>query len=230
MKHGTERCKVTIYIAKSEEFSDITEAWNVTATGFRFGDTYQVAARKALRHLCQIFEGPIARTPMRFFPPWDKNRRVWKAHMESLQGLDVQEDNPTVVHLAMYLLALDEQYDRQASELREGLRHAEEAEIFSRMLEVQLAKAHASLAAAESREATMAEAVKVDQDRHAQELEDAYLATRAKRRTLATERQEPLILEGIPIHPLERRRTGVAVSPAPSPMEASEIEPFFPLT
>jgi hypothetical protein len=76
----------------------------------------------------------------------------------------------------------------------------------------------------------MVEAVKVDQDHHAQELEDTYLATRAKRRTLAMERQEPLILEGIPVHPLERRRTGVAVPPAPSPMEASEIEPFLPLT
>jgi hypothetical protein len=149
--------------------------------------------------------------------------------MEALQGLDVQEDNPTTVHLTSYLLALDEQYDRQASELREGLRRAEEAKIFSRMLEVQLAEAHANLAAAESREAAMAEAVKVDQDRHAQELEDAYLATRAKRRTLATERQEPLILEGIPVHPLERR-IGVAVPPAPPPMEASELEPFFPLT
>jgi hypothetical protein len=75
----------------------------------------------------------------------------------------------------------------------------------------------------------MAEVVKVDQDRHAQELEDAYLATRAKRRTLATERQEPLILEGILVHPLERR-TSVAVPPAPPPTKASEIEPFFPLT
>jgi hypothetical protein len=44
----------------------------VTATGFRFGDTYQVVARKALRHLCQIYEQPIARTPMRFFPPWTR--------------------------------------------------------------------------------------------------------------------------------------------------------------
>jgi hypothetical protein len=26
MKHGTERCKVTVYIGKSEEFPDITEA------------------------------------------------------------------------------------------------------------------------------------------------------------------------------------------------------------
>jgi hypothetical protein len=38
--------------------------------------------------------------------------------MEALQGQDVQEDNPTMVHLTTYLLALDEQYDRQASELR----------------------------------------------------------------------------------------------------------------
>jgi hypothetical protein len=148
--------------------------------------------------------------------------------MEALQGQDVQEDNPTVVHLTSYLLALDEQYDRQASELREGLHRVEEAEIFSRMLEVQLAEAHANLAAAESREAAMAEAVKVDQDHHAQELEDAYLATRAKRRTLAAEMQEPLILEGIPIHPSERR-TGVAVPPAPPPTKALEMEPFLPL-
>jgi hypothetical protein len=147
--------------------------------------------------------------------------------MEALQGPDVQEDNPTVVHLTTYLLALDEQYDRQASELRECLHRAEEAEIFSRMLEVQLAEAHANVASTESRETAMAEALKVDEDRHAQELEDAYLITRAKRRTLATERQEPLILEGIPVHPPERRRTGIA---APPPMEASEIEPLLPLT
>jgi hypothetical protein len=75
----------------------------------------------------------------------------------------------------------------------------------------------------------MVEAIKVDQDRHAQELEDAYLATRAKRRTLTMERREPLILEGIPVHPLERR-ISVAVPPAPPPTEASEIEPFLPLT
>jgi hypothetical protein len=57
--------------------------------------------------------------------------------------------------------------------LREGLRCAEEAEIFSRMLKVHLDEAHANIAAAKSRETAMAEAIKVDQDRHAQELEDA---------------------------------------------------------
>ena len=70
--------------------------------------------------------------------------------MEALQGWDAQEDSPTTMHLTMYLLALDEQYDRQASELRKCLRRAEEAEIFSRMLQVQLVEAHASAAAAES--------------------------------------------------------------------------------
>ena len=68
--------------------------------------------------------------------------------MEALQGQDAQEDSPTVVHLTMYLLALDEQYDRQALELRICLHRAEEAEIFSWMLQVQLAKVHASAAAA----------------------------------------------------------------------------------
>ena len=54
--------------------------------------------------------------------------------MEALQGRNAQEDSPTVVHLTTYLLALDEQYDRHASELRKCLRRVKEVEIFSRML------------------------------------------------------------------------------------------------
>ena len=150
--------------------------------------------------------------------------------MEALQGRDVQEDSPTMVHLTMYLLALDEQYDRQALELRACLRRAEEAEVFNRMLQVQLAEAHASAVAAESREATMEESLKEAEDRHVHQLREAYLITRARQRTLAAERQDAPILEGIPIHPLESRRTGVAVSPAPPPSEVSEVEPLIPLT
>ena len=67
-------------------------------------------------------------------PPLDRNRRPWMARMEALQGRDAQEDSPTVVHLTTYFLALDEQYDRQALELRICLRRAEEAEVFNRML------------------------------------------------------------------------------------------------
>ena len=56
------------------------------------------------------------------------------------------------------------------------------------MLEVQLAEAHASAAAAESRETAMSEALKKAEDRHVHQLWEAYLVTRAKRRTLAAER------------------------------------------
>ena len=54
--------------------------------------------------------------------------------MEALQGRNAQEDSPTMVHLTTYLLALDEQYDRQALELWTCLWHTGEDEIFSMML------------------------------------------------------------------------------------------------
>ena len=76
----------------------------------------------------------------------------------------------------------------------------------------------------------MEEALKEAEDRHAHQLWVAYLVTRAERRTLAAGRQDAPILEGIPIHPPERRRTGVAVPPAPPPSEVSEEESLVPLT
>ena len=98
------------------------------------------------------------------------------------------------------------------------------------MLQVQLAEARANVAAAESQETTMSEALKEAEDRHAHQLEEAYLVTRAKRKTLAAERQDPLILEGIPVHPPKRQRTTIVVSPAPPPLEVLEGEPLLPLT
>ena len=68
-EYGTERCDVVIFVGPSKEFPD-TIPWVVSTTGFRFEDTYQVAARKALRYLCQIYEEHVGRTPMRFFPLW----------------------------------------------------------------------------------------------------------------------------------------------------------------
>jgi len=150
--------------------------------------------------------------------------------MEALQGRDVQEDSLTEVHLTTDLLALDEQYDHQALELRACLRRVEESEIFNRMLQVQLAEAYASAATAESRKTAMSETLKEAEDRHVHQLRVAYLITRAERRTLAAERQDAPILEGIPIHPPERRRTSVAAPPAPPPSEVSEEEPLIPLT
>ena len=76
----------------------------------------------------------------------------------------------------------------------------------------------------------MEEALRGAEDRHVHQLQVAYLVTRAERRTLAAGRQDAPILEGIPIHPSERRRTGVAAPPTPPPSEVSEVEPLIPLT
>ena len=53
---------------------------------------------------------------------------------------------------------------------------------------MQLAKAHASAAAAESQETAISDALKEAEDRHVHQLGEAFLITRAKRRTLAVER------------------------------------------
>ena len=95
---------------------------------------------------------------------------------------------------------------------------------------MQLVEEHASVAAAESRETVISKALKEAKDRHAHQLGEVYLVTRAKHRMLATKRKDPLILEGIPVHPAERRRTGVAVPPVPPPLEELEGEPLLPLT
>ena len=61
-EYGTEHCEVTVRVGRSEEYPDI-RPWRVSTTGFRFADTYQATARKALRYLCQIYERPIALLP-----------------------------------------------------------------------------------------------------------------------------------------------------------------------
>ena len=95
---------------------------------------------------------------------------------------------------------------------------------------MQLVEAHASAIAAESQETAMSEALKETKDRHVHQLRVAYLVTRAERRTLAAERQDAPILEGIPIHPPKRRKTDVVVPPAPPPLEVSEVDLLLPLS
>lgn len=82
---GTLLCEIIIYVGRSSRFPDI-QPWNVTATGFRHEDTYQVASQKALCYLCQIYEKQLGRSPLRFFPSVKKNHPVWLARMWTLQG------------------------------------------------------------------------------------------------------------------------------------------------
>ena len=141
---------------------------------------------------------------MRFFPPLVKSSPIWVAQMRNLEGAGLREDDPTMVFMSDYLLFLDEQYDRQAADLRKFIRRTEEAEKQIRSLEVQLAEAKAKAARADNREAAAIEASKQAKDRHSQQLKDFYLVTRAKRRTLTLEERECPILDGIPIASMEK--------------------------
>ncbi|PWZ54943.1 hypothetical protein Zm00014a_001088 [Zea mays] len=107
VEHGTEKCVVTVYIGSSPHHVE----WSVTAAGHRFKDTCQVVARKALRALCQIYEEEVADTPLRFFPPFQRNRPVWMARMRALEEQQLLEDDPSVMYFTPYLLTLDAQYD-----------------------------------------------------------------------------------------------------------------------
>jgi hypothetical protein len=128
VEHGTEKCVVTVYIGSSPRHVE----WSVTAAGHRFKDTCQVVARKALRTLCQIYEEEVADTPLRFFPPFQRNRPVWMARMHALEGQQLLEDDPIVVYLTAYLLTLDAQYDFLARHHRQMIARAEDAEKLNR--------------------------------------------------------------------------------------------------
>ena len=110
----------------------------------------QAAARKAMRHLFQIYEKPIGRTSIRFFPPVERNHPTWMSQMKTLEGLGMRESDHTVVAMTRYLLALDELYDQQAVQLRGCMHQAKEAETRGRSLRVQLVEAQAQATEAES--------------------------------------------------------------------------------
>jgi hypothetical protein len=207
VEHGTEKCVMTIYIGSSPHHVE----WSVTAVGHRFKDTCQVVAHKALWALCQIYEEEVADTPLRFFPPFQRNRPVWMAMMRALEEQQLLEDDPTVVYLTAYLLTLDAQYDFLAQHHRQMIARAEDAEKLNRKLHVDLTSAQAHVAALESREVIAVEALKQAKDEHVQKLLEAYLVTHNQHRALRIQEpassnpvqpitaEDPQILEGHPV-------------------------------
>ena len=158
--HGTLRCRVILVIAKSDSYPDI-QPWRVTVTGFRYQDTYSLVIRKVLRYLCWIFEGHLASTPMRFFPPAIKTP-IWEARMRSLERRRHEED--PLYQVATYLASLDQLFDEQASILREQTHRAEQAELAVRLQQIRAAQAEARAAAAVSSEAIAQESLRQARD------------------------------------------------------------------
>jgi hypothetical protein len=207
VEHGIEKCVVTVYIGSSLHHVE----WSVTAVGHRFKGTCQVIAPKALRALCQIYEEEVANTPLRFFSSFQRNCPVWMARMRALVGQLLLEDDPSVVYLTAYLLTLDAQYDFLARHHRQMIARVEDAEKRNRQLHVDLTSAQARVAALESREVIVVEALKQAKDEHVQKLMEAYLVTHNQHRSLQIQEpassnsvqpiraEDPQILEGHPV-------------------------------
>jgi hypothetical protein len=149
VEEGTKYYEVTVHIGDRDKFLEM-KPWCVTATGSHLIDTYQLVARKALKYLSQMYEWHLGPTSMKYFPPLDRNRLAWEARVQTLESLASQEDDPTVVTMSGYLLALDKLCDLQHVQVRRMTACVEAAEACWRKARVELAKAEARAAHTES--------------------------------------------------------------------------------
>jgi hypothetical protein len=71
-ENGIEKCSMAVYLGESRNYPNHPPL-QVTATGHRFPDTCQNVAQNALRQLCQNYSREVSETPLRYFPPSNKN-------------------------------------------------------------------------------------------------------------------------------------------------------------
>jgi len=229
VEHGTESCEVTIHIGASDKYLEM-QPCSITATGARMPDTIQLAARKVLRYLCQMFEWHLGSTPMMYFPPLDRSRPAWAARIRNLESPAGTEKNPTVVAMSGYLLSLDDLCNQLHQRVRDLIQRAEGAESRWRRAKLAVAQAEARAAEAESRLAMAEENLREQEDRHSQLLRGVYLVDRAKRKERHPRTTAELpILEGIPLcsSSQPRRRICESVPPTPpaSPRDPGNSDP-----
>ena len=96
---GMIRCSMAVYLGESQSYPN-QRSFQVTFTGDHFLDACQNVARKALRQLCQNYNKVIIETPLRYFPPSNKNTPTWRKRLQALSGGDPIENDPTIVYMA----------------------------------------------------------------------------------------------------------------------------------
>jgi hypothetical protein len=119
-----------------------------------------------------------------------------------------------------YLLAQDELCDLQHDQVRCMTARAEATEARWRKARVELAKAEARAAHAESRVVAFEELLK-QADRHSKLLRGVYLVECAKRKECHSESADPPILEGIPLFPAADPHKRMCKSVPPTPPTSS---------
>jgi hypothetical protein len=81
----------------------------------------------------------------------DCNRPTWEARVCTLEGLGPQEEDPTIMAMASYLLALDNLCDQQCVQARSMTGRAELSELRWHKSRVELVKYEARVIHAENR-------------------------------------------------------------------------------
>jgi hypothetical protein len=219
MERGTEACQISVHIGASDKYPEV-RPWSVTMTGHRLKDTYQLTARKALWYLCQLFEWHLGSTPMKYFPPLDRNRPAWAARIRnlgSLGSLEAAKKDPTIVAMSGYLLSLDDLCNQLCQRARALTQRAEEAEVRWRKSRLDLAQSEARVANAESRVALAEEKLWEQADHHSKLLRDISLVDRVKRKDPHPQNSDGTnMLEGTPVYLFQpRRRICGPASPTP---------------
>jgi outer membrane murein-binding lipoprotein Lpp len=184
LENGMEKCSMAVYLGESRNYPN-HPSFQVTFTGYRFPDTCQNVARKALRQLCQNYSRVIFESPLRYFPPSNKNTPTWRKRLQALSGRDPTEDDPTIVYMAGYLHTLDNQYDDLASHCTHLNSRVESLEQQVRELTREKASLQESLEIAEGEETNTREAyrtLKMDYDKKLKKLAPAR-KTRKKTRS-----------------------------------------------
>jgi hypothetical protein len=88
---------MVIYLGESQSYPNHPPL-QTTITCYRFQDTYQNAALKALCRLYQAYDKEIVETPLRSFPPTNKNSPTWRKILQALLGRDHNEDDPAIIY------------------------------------------------------------------------------------------------------------------------------------
>jgi hypothetical protein len=167
-----EKCSMAVYLGESQNYPN-HPPFQVIFTGHRFPDTCQNVARKALCQLCQNYSREVFETPLRYFPPNNKNTPTWRKRLHALSRRDPTEDDPTIVYMAGYLHTLDNHYDDLFSHCTHLNSRVESLEQQIKKLKEEKASLQESLEIAEGEEANTREAyrtLKMDYDKKLKKL------------------------------------------------------------
>jgi hypothetical protein len=181
-ENGIEKCSMAVYVGESRNYPN-HPPFQVTATRHRFPDTCQNVAQKALRQLCQNYSREVSDTPLRYFPPNNKNTPTWKKRLQALSGRDPNEDDPTIVYMVGYLHTLDNHYDDLFSHCTHLNSRVESLEQQIKELKEEKVSLQESLEIAEGEEANTCEAYRTLKMDYAKKLKKLAPTRKIRKRT-----------------------------------------------